>query len=486
MKLLKMKNNKKYFRLIAYLYIVSNFGISNAQQEVSINNLINHVNHLCSNEFEGRLPGTTAYDNAANYCVNYFQSIAIKPIVHKSINGYFQNFALESNVIESCNLILINKLGQKYELKLGTDYTCRGFTGSGKGIADVVFCGYGQAHDGYNDYRGMDLKGKAVVIFKSNPPFESPDTSWGTFSIRRNVELAKKQGAVAVIFVSRPNVANPQKPIGSTSHGEGVQNIDIPQFQLDIPWVDTLLLGTRYPLSRLDNLIANLKMPFSLFTSSKIEYDVKANYTPDAKAYNILGFIEGSDPNLKSEYIVVSAHLDHVGKQGNVIYPGANDNASGSAAVLEIARLISESKIKPARSIMFVLFTAEESGMDGSNFLALNLPVAKEKINVIFNMDCIAYGDSIQVGNGESYPNLWNRVKAIDEKQSKRMVEQTWKGGGADLTPFHLIGIPGLYFVSKNSYAHLHLPSDKPETLNQSTYKDLVQLVYLSVLEFAK
>lgn len=478
----------KFAIIHAYLCILFVFTIkmSFAQQQVSINNLMNHVKFLCSDEMEGRLPGTPAYEKAANYCVNYFQSIGVKPIMHKSLNGYYQNFALETNVIESCNLALINGKGVKYILKNGSDFSCRGFTGSGKGIADVVFCGYGQAHDGYNDYRGMDLKGKAVVIFKANPPFDCPDTSWGSFSVRRSVDLAKKQGAVAVIFVSRPNVSNPQKPIGSTSHGEGVQNSDIPQFQLDIPWVDTLLLGTRYPLSRLDNLIANLKMPFSLFTPSKIEYDVKANYTPDAKVYNILGFIEGSDPVLKSEYIIVSAHLDHVGKQGENIYPGANDNASGSAAVLEIARLISESKIKPARSVVFVLFTSEESGLDGSNFLASNLPFPKEKIAVMFNMDCIAYGDSIQVGNGESHPNLWNRVKEIDSKQSNRMVEKTWKGGGADLSAFHNIGISGLYFVSKNSYTHLHLPSDKPETLNEKLFEDLVRLVYLSVLEFEK
>lgn len=480
-----MRNRLK-FCISVFLLITMSCKFSMAQQDVSIENLMNHVRYFSSDELEGRLPGTSGYDKAANYCVNYFQSIGVKPIIHKTTNGYYQNFTLESYVIEKCSLTLINGIGLKYNLKVGRDFTCRGFTGSGKGISDVVFCGYGQAHDGYNDYRGMDLKGKAVVIFKSNPPFDSPDTSWGSFSIRRSVELAKKQGAAVVIFVSRPNVQNPQKPIGSTSHGEGVQNSDIPQFQLDIPWVDTLLLGTRYPLSRLDNLIANLKMPFSLFTPSKIEYDVQANYVKDAKAYNVLGFIEGSDPILKSEYVLVSAHLDHVGKQGDVIYPGANDNASGSAAVLEIARMISESKVKPARSVVFILFTAEESGMDGSNFMASNLPFPKEKISLMLNMDCIAFGDSIQVGNGESFPNLWNRVKEIDSKQSSRMVEQTWKGGGADLTPFHNIGIPGLYFVSKYSYTHLHLTSDKPETLNQKLYKDLVQLVFLSVMEFGK
>ena len=103
----------------------------------------------------------------------------------------------------------------------------------------------------------------------------------------------------------------------------------------------------------------------------------------------------------------------------------------------------------------------------------------------MFNLDCIGYGDSIQVGNGKSSPELWGIAKKIDDDNFNLLVESTWNGGGADLTPFYEKGIPGLYFVSKYSYDHLHQPSDTPETLNPELYEKIVKLVYLTAKEVA-
>ncbi len=472
---------KKYWVCIVLFWSVS-WGIN--AQNPSLDSLMKHVEILASDNFSGRLSGTSSYEKAADYCYTYFEIYGLKRIQHTSLTGFNQNFDIESNEIQECNLSIITQDGKKYNLKLGKDYSCRGFTGSSIGLTDVVFCGYGQNKDDYNDYRGVDVAGKAVILFKSNPPFAAPDSGWGSFSIRRQVQIAKEKGAKAVIFASRPNPTKPQMPIGSTAHGVGSHQADMPQFELDAVWVDTLLEGTRYPLERLDRLTVNLKMPFSLSAKSKVEFSVQASYNPAAKTRNLIAHIEGSDPHLKKEFIFVSAHLDHVGKQAHVVYPGANDNASGVAAVLELARLISISKKKPSRSIVFVLFSGEEKGLDGSRFMANNLPLPKEKIIAMYNMDCIAFGDSIQIGNGLSNPELWNKMKEIDSKHSRRMVEQTWSGGGADLTPFHQIGIPGLYVVSRYSYTHLHLPSDKPETLNKKTFFDVVNLVYQNLITY--
>lgn len=451
-------------------------------QVVSMDSLMKHVDFFTSDILKGRLAGTQGYELAADYCVAYFEQLGLKKVNHSSVIAYNQSFKVESNEISECFVSVINPDGKKYSLKLGKDFVCRGFTGSGSGLVDLAFCGYGQNKEEYNDYRGVDIAGKAVILFKSNPPFSAPDTGWGDFSIRRQVVVAKEKGAVAVIFVSRPNLANPQKPIGSTSHGVGVHQADMPQFQIDIPWVDSLLFGTRYPLERLDRLTENLKMPFSLSAKSKIEYNVSAHYNPASDTRNLLAYVEGSDPVLKDEFVIVSAHLDHVGMQGNLIFPGANDNASGSSAVLELARLISKRDKKPSRSILFVLFSAEEKGLEGSTFMANNLPLPKEKIAAMYNMDCIAFGDSIQIGNGLSNPNLWNQMKELDAKNANLMTDRTWGGGGADLTPFYQIGIHGLYVATSYSYTHLHLPTDTPQTLNKKTYKEVVNLLYQTLI----
>ena len=163
-----------------------------------------------------------------------------------------------------------------------------------------------------------------------------------------------------------------------------------------------------------------------------------------------------------------------------MLFPGANDNASGSAGVLEIAEAFQSSDLKPKRSILFVLFASEEQGLYGSEHFVENLIVEPENITAMFNLDCVGYGDSIQIGNGKSSPGLWNIVNKIDKEISNLIVSDTWSGGGADATPFHKKGIPCLYFVSKYSYDHIHQPTDTPETLNPTIYENIVKLAYLT------
>ena len=200
---------------------------------------------------------------------------------------------------------------------------------------------------------------------------------------------------------------------------------------------------------------------------------------------NIVGLLDGSDPKLKNEYLIIGAHLDHVGSQAGLLFPGANDNVSGSAAVIELAKAFQTSEIKPKRSIMFLLFAGEEQGLFGSKYFVENLKIDSNKIVAMFNLDSVGYGDSIQVGSGKTSPILWNIARKIDEKKFGLMVKDTWGGGGADLTPFYEKGIPGLYFVSKYSYDHLHQPSDMPETLNPELYEKIVKLAYLMAREVA-
>jgi Zn-dependent M28 family amino/carboxypeptidase len=200
---------------------------------------------------------------------------------------------------------------------------------------------------------------------------------------------------------------------------------------------------------------------------------------------NIVGLIEGGDPKLKNEFLIIGAHLDHVGSQAGLLFPGANDNASGSAGILEIAKTFVKSGLQPKRSIIFVLFASEEQGLNGAKHFVESWKKGYDKITAMLNLDCVGYGDSTQVGNGKSAPKLWEIANQIDKTKFRYMVDRTWKGGGADATPFHEKSIPCLYFVTTNSYDHLHLPSDKVETLNPKLYETLVKLTYLTAREVA-
>ncbi|MFH2143704.1 MAG: M20/M25/M40 family metallo-hydrolase [Bacteroidota bacterium] len=466
---------------IVFLIWSCSFFSQNMQRDgmecINSENLIETVTYLSSKKLAGRLPGTEGYNIAACYMAEQFNSIGLKPI---GDSAYFQFFQIETNQIKSpCYIAKGNKI-----YKLGEDFVCRGFTGSGQFKKEVVFCGYGQKLKGYNDYENIDVKDKIVMIFKKNPDWKVDSTGWKIENIRDKVNLAYENGAVGVLFVSKPNDKKPQPIIGSVMEGEGKQRENFPQVHIDIDVADSFLEKSGYSLKYLQTKIDSVKKPYSLKTEEICEMNINAFYTEKARTMNIIGMIEGSDEKLKNEYVLISAHLDHVGEQGGEIYfPGANDNASGSAAVMEIARSFIKNNIKPKRSILFILFACEEHGLDGSEYCVNHLPASIDKIISLMNMDCIAYGDSIMLGSGKSSPNLWNMAKDLDKKYINLAVNNTWAGGGADATPFHKKGIPTLYFVTTNSYDHLHLPSDTPETLNLPLYEKITRLAFLCLYE---
>ncbi len=450
---------------------------------ITANDLIKHVNYLTSPELKGRLSGSDGYNEASNYAANFFADLKLKPLVN---NSFFQHLNVEYNEIkEPVNLTIYH--GDEFaELELGNDFVCRGFTGSGDVKSDVVFCGYGLSLPEYDDYLDVNVEGKIVLIFKQNPSWKIEGLTSEMSYPRYKTNLAVRHGARAVLFVSKPNDINPQQPIISVLHGPGEQPIHIPQLHIDIPIADRILIGSDVNLKSLQTKIDSSKSPYSFNTNSLAKVSVNAEYHKEMETQNVAAILEGSDPILKDEYVLVGAHLDHVGNQTDMLYaPGANDNASGSAAVLELAKALSNDKAKLKRSIIFILFASEELGLIGSQFFTDNLPVPAENITTMINLDCVGHGDSIQIGNGKSAPELWKIAKSLDESSARRMVNNTWAGGGADATPFHSIGIPALYFVTTNSYKYLHLPGDKVETLNFELLEDISNLALLTIKKIA-
>lgn len=452
--------------------------------EINKEDLIKNVRILSSSDFDGRLPGSEGYNRAANFVANKFSELGLKP---SGDEKYFQYFNIEYNKIDSPVVFKAIVKSDTTTYQLGKDFVLRGFTGSNDFTLPVVFCGYGISRPdlNYDDYAGINVRNKIVMVFKQNPKWKINNKDWGTNYPREKSLIAKKHGAKGILFVSLPNDNKPQPLIGSVLHGDGEQPVDFPQLQISINAADNLLSRTGLTLSDFQTKIDEKEKPLSTVLMTNAVIKVKADYTKDAKTMNVVGMIEGSDPNLKNEFVVIGAHLDHVGSQAGLLFPGANDNASGSSAVLEIAKAFVQGGLKPKRSIIFVLFAGEEQGLLGAKYFVDNWKKGYNKITAMLNLDCVGYGDSIQVGNGKSAPKLWDIANQIDKTSFKSMVERTWNGGGADATSFHEKGIPCLYFVTTNSYEHLHLPSDKVETLNPELFEKLVKLAHLTTLEIA-
>jgi hypothetical protein len=482
-----MKNSCLVFYALTIFVVVC--GIVYSQDGSGLNSikskdLLKAVEIIASEEFDGRLSGSEGYNRSALFASEIFSDLDLIPAGDE---GYFQHLTVEYNRIDTPAVFSLVNDDHKHSYTLGEDFVLRGFTGSADFLLPVAFCGYGiSAPDlGYDDYGDIDVGNKVVIVFKQSPDWKINGNEWSNRSPREKSRVASEHGARGILFVSKPNDKSQQPLIGSVFHGEGEQQEDFPQLHISIETANQFLDAAGYSIKDCQKRIDLTKKPLSFHTGKNALIKVNAKYEKNAGTMNVVGRIEGSDKQLREEYLIIGAHLDHVGSQAGLLFPGANDNASGSAGVLEMAEAFQISDFKPKRSILFVLFAAEEQGLYGSKYFVKNLNLNSGKIAAMFNFDCIGYGDSIQIGNGKSSPVLWDLASKIDEENAGLMVNETWNGGGADATPFHETGIPCLYFASRYSYDHLHQPTDKPETLNYRLLENLVKLAYLTAREVA-
>jgi len=428
---------------------------------VLIDTMMYHLQELTSPKYEGRLSGTVGYDLAKDYTVNLFKMYGLQPYKGAMVEELFT----EVNVIKSA-LFETEFQGEKRVYELGKDYACRGFSGSGAVVGEAVFCGYGVSSDDYDDYKNVDVKDKIVVIMKGTPTFLPSSINGNFYYARDKARVAEQKGAKAIVIITMPGERDTATVQGSVMCGKPPHLAHFPMIQPHYNCGKNIFATENVSLSELLQKINETKQPQSFTMRQKMYISVDADYNPKEKTYNVVGMIEGSDPKLKDEYIIVGAHLDHVGKQGtDLIFPGADDNGSGVVAVLEAARIFNLLEEKPKRSLLFVLFACEESGLTGAtHFVNSFTPI--EKMVAFVNMDCSGTGDSIRIHGGKSFPQLWQLVFEKDAKYTQFMSVFSAGDPGADATPFMKIGIPCAYFTCVNGYQQLHQPTDTVENIN--------------------
>ena len=434
---------------------------------------------LASPAMAGRLAASPEYLRAAHEMATRFAAAGLEPAGE---DGFFQHLDVEYNEIRSCSLGWSREGRAWRTFAHGPDYTCRGLSGSATLEAPVVFAGYGlsePAH-GYDDYAGLDARGKIVLVIKEAPPFRVDSTAWGERTLTRpRARAARAHGAVGLLIVPSPNTAHPQQPIASMLEGPGPQDEAFPAMQVSVAAAESLVAGTGARLGALQAAIDSSHAPHPLPLPARVRMAVAARYTAAKGSLSVVGRVSGSDPALARECVVVGAHLDHVGRQAGLVFPGANDNASGASAVLQLARAFAAAGERPKRTVYFCLFSSEESGLFGSLHFVAHPPVPLANVVAYLNMDCVGVGDSLEVHGGETWQTLWAVVRAADAAGDSRvLLPHSGTGGGADAQPFSDRGIPTAYFASHPSYTHLHLPTDTPETLNPSLFEAISRTAF--------
>ncbi len=472
--------------LILTLFMVANLAHAQAPDAgvaaITADGLLADVTHLAGPQYGGRLSGSDGYLAAARWAADRFAALGLQP---GGDDGYLQTLTIEYNAIVGTPRLSVRcHDGAWTTCALGPDFTCRGFTGSGAVAAPVVFVGYGlsEADRGFDDYAGVDIRGKVALCFKRNPDWTLDDAGWSAQSAtpRARAATAIAHGAVALLWVDAPSAADapPPVPIGSVLHGDGDHHPDFPHLEIGETVADRLLGGAG-DARRLRRRIDADHRPQSFALPASVDLAVQARYETQHPTWNVVAVLPGSDPIRRDEALVIGGHLDHVGRQSpDVTFPGANDNASGASAVLALSAAFARADRPPARTVVFVLFASEESGLEGSRFHAAHPFVALDHTTAMFNLDCVAHGDSIKVGGGDGAPELWRLARELDASHARRMVKATWKSGGADAQPFADLGVRTLYWVTTNSYTYLHQPADRPVTLDGALYADLVRLAF--------
>ncbi len=446
----------------------------NRYTDIRASNLMHHVRALASNAMRGRMPGDIGYRNAMDYVTNYFAQIGLAPGFHGS--SYEQAFNLETCRVLSASVSLTRSGYDTQALIPGEDFICRSLTGNGRVSGDMVFVGYCSDDDDFNELEGLDLQDKIAVSFKHPPPWHEGRPVLP----REKANRLKKRGAKALVIVPNPNRKQPDRLSGSlVEQGDYIPGF--PLIVLSEPCAEKLFDDGRVTLSdcqfRVDTFRDNVSGPLG----ASMSIDVETEHDANGVSWNAAGYLQGSDPVLSRETIVIGAHLDHVGIQcESVIFNGAQDNASGVAAVLEIARLFASGPRFP-RSLQFVLFGAEEAGLIGSLYYAKNPGQPLKDTVAMLNLDCMGAGAGSDMRGRKAYPELFELFDLMNEKYvGIPDTNENHPPGGADAKPFEDAGIPNMYFVGMHPYRHLHMVSDTPETLNPALFEGITRLAYLT------
>ncbi len=385
--------------------------------------VLEHIKVLASDAFEGRAPGTDGETKSVDYLTRQFKALGLKP--GNPDGTYVQDVPLvgftAKDVKGSFSLG-----GKTLDLKFTDDWVAVSRRQAQKvevENSEVVFVGYGivAPEYGWDDYKGLDVRGKTVVMLINDPPVPDPAdpskldpnvfkgkamTYYGRWTYK--YEIATEKGAAAAVIIHETTPAGyPYAVVQGWAHenfdiatpGKPVERVAVEGW-LTLDMAKTLLTGSGQDFDALKKAAATKEFrPVRL--NAKANFSV-ANTLREVKSKNVVAKLEGSDPKLKNEYIVYTAHWDHLGKddtlKGDQIFNGAADNASGTAALLEIGRAFTKIDPPPKRSVLFLAVTAEEKGLLGAKYYATRPLYPLEKTLADLNMDVI---------------NLWGKTRDL-------------------------------------------------------------------------
>src|SRR5579871_166858 len=452
---------------------------------------LDDVKFLASPELRGRATGSPELEKAAGFIAKKFKEFGLKPADGKS---YFQAFPVTTSArLGKSNEFRFTENGRPTSLSCPDDFLPFHFSPSARLSGSVVFVGYGitapEYH--YDDYAGMDVKGKLVLVLRHEPQefdehsvFAGKDyTSHSKFTSKAS--NAKIHGAAGVILVN--DVGNhPGEPDQLEKFGseEGPEDVGIPFLQLKEARVSGWFADAGKKLETVEAGIDKDLKPESFAFPESLSVTAELDLQREVKTvHNVVGYIRGET----DEYVIIGAHYDHLGLGGQfslapnltgTIHPGADDNASGTAGVIELARWFGRQP-KQKRGILLMTFAGEELGLLGSNYYVAHPELPLEKAVAMLNMDMIgrAHDGKLYIGGtrtGSSFRAMLDRLSP--QYGLKIDYSDMGEAGGSDHTSFLIGRVPALFFFS-GLHSDYHKPSDTWDKIDAPDAAKVLQLV---------
>ena len=463
-----MKNIQLLIALFLFLS-TSSFG----QSKITEKEYKAHLSFLASDSLKGRMPATAESEVAAEYIRNEFKKAGLQMIEEDG----FQSFDIIVGIEPGAGNYF--KAGTE-AAKLHEDYIPLAISANAELAASVSFAGYGLPADSASgrksSYEGLDVFGKWVMILQGDPEGNRRIMPGSPASINSKVRLAKKLDAAGLILVA-DSKTSPEDKLTPLSYRRGSQQGNIPVIHIKREPANRILqMAGEYPIDEQAKKIRENNQPVSFDTKVSVSAKTELVYI-SKKARNVVGMLKGSDSELSDEYIIVGAHYDHLGTgkhgsrdpQPNVIHYGADDNASGTAALIETAEYFGTRKSRSKRSMIFIAFDAEEMGLLGSAYYADNAKTDISKTYAMINFDMVgrlsAEKPEMTV-SGTGTAEEFNEI--LEKYKEKTDIAQALNPGGqgaSDHSSFYRKDIPVLFF-STGGHDDYHTSRDTHDKIN--------------------
>jgi hypothetical protein len=484
--------NRNFGRIFFSLLILFAFVSIRSQNiynpEITTEEIKEHITFLASDDLEGRDSGTEELFAAAVYISDEFKNYGLEPIFQESFTQEFP--FIKTIELTNKNSLSLSTKENEVKPSLKEDYITVPFSGNAEATAKLVFAGFGiSAPDlEYDDYQGIDVKDKIVIVLRNTPEPNVPHSEFDAHSpLRKKASVARDEGAAAIIFVNPYDENKTTDDLVEFSYDRGGQIGSFSAVSIKRNFVEQLFQSEGINFKEVYDKIVETKKPSSLElknSSAKVSTEVKE---VEAISWNVGGYLEGNDPELKNEWIIIGAHFDHLGMGGEgslyrgdelQIHNGADDNASGTTGVLELAQKFASQKDKLKRSIAFFTFSGEELGLLGSNYLVNNLPFPAEDAITMINMDMIGrLKDSSLIVYGTGTSSNWKDILNKYNSYGFKLTFNDEGFGPSDHSSFYGMKIPVLFFFT-GTHEDYHKPSDDTEKINLAGEKNILDYVY--------